>query len=93
MRRSALITFPVMAGTFLGGGIIGFALTATLTPEYSFIRLFGLCGLPLALIIGAQLWPGYALLQGLAHALRRGGLPRFAQADTIPPGSAAFVLS
>lgn len=93
MRRSALITFPVMAGTFLGGGIIGFVLTAALTPECSVIRLLGLCGLPLAFIIGAQLWLGYALLRGLAHVLGRGGLPRFARSDTIPPGSAAFVLS
>lgn len=93
MRRSALITFPIIAGTFLGGGIIGLALTVALTPAYSVVQLFGLCGLPLAFIIGAQLWLGYALLRGLAHVLRQGGLPRLAQSDTIPPGSTAFVVS
>ncbi|MGQ9898396.1 MAG: hypothetical protein ACUVR8_12685 [Acidobacteriota bacterium] len=93
MRRSALITFPVMASVFLGGGIIGFGLTVVLTAERSLARLFGLCALPLAFIAGAHLWLSYALLRGLAHLLRRGALPRFAQSDVIPPGSEAFVFT
>jgi len=60
MRRPALITFLIMASVFMGGGIIGFVLTAALTETGSMARLFGLCSLPLAFIIGAQLWLGYA---------------------------------
>ncbi len=93
MRRSALITFLIMASVFIGGGIIGLVLTVALTETGSVARLFGLCSLPLAFIIGAQLWPGYASVRIGAHLLKRGALPRFAKSGAIPPGSAAFVLT
>ncbi|MBO9343776.1 MAG: hypothetical protein J7454_17635 [Roseiflexus sp.] len=93
MRRSALITFLIMASVFIGGGIIGLVLTVALTETGSVARLFGLCSLPLAFIIGAQLWLGYASVRIGAHLLKRGALPRFAKSGAIPPGSAAFVLT
>jgi hypothetical protein len=92
MRRSALITFLIMASVFIGGGIIGLVLTVALTETGSVARLFGLCSLPLAFIIGAQLWLGYASVRIGAHLLKRGALPRFAKSGAIPLGSAAFVL-
>ncbi|MGQ9482837.1 MAG: DUF1761 domain-containing protein [Chloroflexus sp.] len=75
MRRSALITFPIMASVFMGGGVIGFGLTAALTATGSVSRLLGLCSLPPAFIIGAMLWLGYASVRPGAHLLKRGGLP------------------
>ncbi len=93
MRRSALMTFPIMVSVFTGGGILGFVLTAALTETGSIARLLGLCSLPLAFILGAKLWLGYALVRLLVHLLRRGGWPRFTQSGAIPPGSAAFVFT
>ncbi|MGQ9529645.1 hypothetical protein [Chloroflexus sp.] len=92
MRRSALITFPIMASVFMGGGVIGFGLTAALTATGSVSRLLGLCSLPPAFIIGAM----------LCLAMRQSDRGRicssaadclFATSGAVPSGSVAFVLT
>jgi hypothetical protein len=100
MRRPAIITFPVMTAIVFGGAIAGLLFATMLAPELPFAAWLGLCSLPLAFIIGAHLWLGFAMLRMLAHCLRASGQaskhrpkPTVTQSSAIPPGSVAFVFT
>ncbi len=94
MKASAIADFLALAALFFGGAIFGLLLSWILAPEFPLALWLGLLSLPLALIIGAHLWLGFAMLSGSARLLygaaRGRGQP---PAAAIPPGSLAFALS
>lgn len=97
-ERSAWITIPLVMLLFLGGAVAGMGLAERYAPD-SFVAAFvGLFMLPLAFLLGMQLWLGLALISAIGYWLRhlfrraRGSNTplRDAVPNTIPPGSVVF---
>ncbi|HNY30423.1 MAG TPA: hypothetical protein PKO15_06015 [Fibrobacteria bacterium] len=68
--HSSLLGVFVTLGLFLGGGILGAMLGQWIAPDSTVAVLVGFAMLPVAFLVGMQLWLGAAMIAWLVRVLR-----------------------